>query len=97
MINEARCSEFSKAAFDKELRMTEQDEGNFMTIDRCDICWRCYESDSIRVRDHCHIAGQYRGLDYRDCNLNYRILKRIPVVFHNLRGYDRHLLMQSTS
>ena len=26
--------------------------------------------------------------------MNYRLTETIPVVFHNLRGYDGHLIMQ---
>ena len=46
------------------------------------------------VRDHCHITGRYRGSAHQSCNLNFKVTKKIPVVFHNLRGYDGHLIMQ---
>ncbi|KAK3804083.1 hypothetical protein RRG08_057968 [Elysia crispata] len=52
------------------------------------------------VRDHCHITGKYRGAAHSTCNLKLRLNPKtttIPVVFHNLRGYDSHLLMQSIS
>ena len=48
----------------------------------------------VRVRDHCHLTGRYRGAAHSDCNLNYKFSNRIPVVLHNLRGYDSHLIMQ---
>ena len=47
--------------------------------------------------DHYHITGEYRGAA---CNLKLRLNPKttsIPVVFHNLRGYDSHLLMQAIS
>jgi hypothetical protein len=40
------------------------------------------------------ISGKYRGGSHNTYNLNYRYSKTIPVVFHNLRGYDSHLTMQ---
>ena len=49
------------------------------------------------VRDHCHITGKYRGAAHNVCNLKLRINPKttiIPVVFHNLRGYDAHHIMQ---
>ena len=52
------------------------------------------------VRDHCHITGEYRGAAHNACNLKLRLNTKttsIPVVFHNLRGYDSHLLMQAIS
>ena len=50
------------------------------------------------VRDHCHITGKYRGAAHNSCNRSYFRIdpKRaiIPVVFHNLKGYDAHHLMR---
>ena len=50
------------------------------------------------VRDHCHITGKFRGAAHNACNRSYfRINPKkviIPVVFHNLKGYDAHHLMQ---
>ena len=50
------------------------------------------------VKDHCHMTGKYRGAAHNQCNLKLRInpkTDQIPVVFHNLRGYDAHHLMQA--
>ena len=46
------------------------------------------------MRDHCHVTGKYRGSAHTDCNLSYRLTNKIYVIFHNLRGYDSHLIMQ---
>lgn len=51
----------------------------------------------MHVRDHCHITGDFRDSAHQDCNLELRINAKelkIPVIFHNLRGYDRHFIMQ---
>ena len=56
-----------------------------------------YTERDIKVRDHCHITGKYRGSAHQDCNLKLRIKPediKIPVIFHNLRGYDSHFIMQ---
>ena len=53
-----------------------------------------YNETDVRVRDHCHITGKYRGSAHKDCNLNFQISDKIPVIFHNLRGYDSHFIMQ---
>ena len=56
------------------------------------------------MRDHDHLTGKYRGAAHNDCNLNYKFAKEnirkpgsfhIPVILHNLRGYDSHLIMES--
>ena len=52
------------------------------------------------VKDHCHITGMYRGAAQNSCNLKMRIKPKtdpIPVVSHNLRGYEAHHLMQAMS
>ena len=49
------------------------------------------------VRDHCHFTGEFRGAAHQHCNLKYKIDKKtykLPFVFHNLRGYDAHLIFQ---
>ena len=50
-----------------------------------------------RVRDHCHITGQYRGAAHSSCNLRARTVKELPVFVHNLKGYDAHLLFQGVA
>lgn len=47
-----------------------------------------------KVRDHCHVTRLFRGPAHANCNLNYKITNKIPMVFHNLHGYDSHFTMQ---
>ena len=53
-----------------------------------------YKKGDAPVRDHCHVTGKYRGSAHASCNLSYRLTHKIYVIFHNLRGYDSHLIMQ---
>ena len=50
------------------------------------------------MRDHCPITEKYRGAAHNACNLKLRIYPsktKVPVVFHNLRGYDGHLILSA--
>ena len=47
-----------------------------------------------KVRDHCHYNGLYCGAARNNCNLKYKIPGHIPIVFHNLSGYDAHLFIK---
>ena len=47
-----------------------------------------------KVRNHCHYSGLYRGAAHSSCNLQYKIPNYIPVVFHNLPGYNAHLFIR---
>ena len=95
MLEEVKyCKKVMKKEFNKPLRMTKDDEEKFQKANKCHICEKEYNKTNVRVRDHCHITGQYRGSAHQDCNLNFRITDKIPVIFHNLRGYDSHFIMQ---
>ena len=60
------------------------------------ICWICGgELGLDKVRDHCHYTGKYRGAAHNKCNLKYKKPNFIPVVFHNLSGYDVHLFIKN--
>ena len=43
------------------------------------------------------ISGKYRGAAHAECNINYKDTRTISVVFHNLTGYDAHLLIQEVA
>ena len=44
------------------------------------------------------MTGKYRGAAHNKCNFKLKLNPKtmpIPVIFHNLKGYDGHLLMQA--
>ncbi len=53
-----------------------------------------------KVTDHCHLTGRIRGICHQNCNTKMRWYKKtieIPIVVHNLRGYDSHLIFKGLS
>ena len=83
------CKGVIKKWFNKPLVMTEDDEMHFKLMDKCHICDMEYTDKDVRVRDHCHITGKFRGSAHQECNLKLRVKPediKIPVTFHNLRG-----------
>jgi hypothetical protein len=42
----------------------------------------------VKVRDHCHIAGYFRGATHQSCNLKVRTSLEAKVIFHNGSNYD---------
>ena len=66
-------------------------------MDKCHICGEKYTDKDVGARDHCHITGKFRGSAHQECNLKLRIKPddiKIPIIFHNLQGYNSHFIMQ---
>ena len=61
---------------------------------KCHICYKPFTQTNLKVRNHCHYTGFYRGPLHSLCNLRYKIPSYIPDVFHNLSGYDAHLFIR---
>ena len=50
----------------------------------CHVCRKRFTKDDKKVRHHCHFTDKYIGTAHSKCNMNYKVTKNIPVVFHNL-------------
>ena len=79
------CKKVIKKHFNKNLMMSE-DEEQFQLHNTCWICEKLIDNDDEKVRDHCHLTGKFRGAT------NLPLNKKVPIIFHNLRGYDSHLI-----
>ena len=63
--------------------------------EKCHICLKEFNNPKNRkVRDYYHYVGEYRGAAHNNWNLKYKIPDHIPIVFHNLSGYDAHLFIK---
>ena len=86
----------------REIRKPKDAIDQWITINQ-ETCLFCAEplllpnfKDS--ARDHDHTTGKYRGATHNECNFKLKLNPKttpIPVIFHNLKGYDGHLLMQA--
>ena len=74
--------------------MCAKEEENFQLSNICWICDKLFDVTDNKVGGYCDITGKYRGSAHCSCNINFKLTKKIPVIFHNLRGYDSHLIMQ---
>ena len=86
------CKKVMKKHFNKNLIMSEEEEHLFQQSNSCWICKKLIDNDDEKVRDHCHVTGKFRGAAHWSCNINLQLTKKVPVIFHNLRGYDSHLI-----
>ena len=88
------CKKVIKNHFNKNLVMSEKDEQRFQSSDKCWICNKSFNVEDNKVRDHCHVPGKYRGSAHWSCNINLKLTEKVPVIFHLLRGYDSHLIVE---
>ena len=72
----------------KPLKLTKEEQDVFDKAEICHICSKELLTD--KIRDHCHFTVQYRGAAHNSYNLQCRKPMILPVVFHNLQGYDAH-------
>jgi len=75
--------------------LSEDEKYDFENSKFCYLCNEEFSSKNYKVIDHDHLNGKYRGAAHNKCNLIY-LKKRfvIPIVFHNLEGYDIHLFIE---
>lgn len=78
-----------------KLKMTAEDALHFK---QCKVCYMCGGPfDNIfnpPVRDHLHENGKYVSACHSKCNLNSKTKYFIPVILHNLKSYDGHLILK---
>ena len=90
-ISETCIQEMKK---NQDLVMSKEDNKKFFSAKHCSICNECFKEGETKCRDHDHRTGQFRGATHQKCNINYFNNRYLPVVFHNLRGYDSHLIIK---
>ena len=86
-----------KKYFNKNFIMTAEEEEIFQLSNKCWICDKLLDLADEKVRGYCDISGKFRGAAHFSCNCNLKISKKVPVMFHNLRGYDSHLIINEIS
>ena len=87
------CKKVTQKHFNKNLVMSAEEE-NFQLSNSCWICNKLFDVGDKKVRDHCPITRKYRAAAHFSCNANLKLSKKVPVIFHNLRGYDSHLTIK---
>ena len=90
----------------KPISMTESDKTKHKNSKACYACGDEFgttrtnekmnkKEKVVKCADHCHITGKYRGAACGKCNFRMRVPTFVPVLFHNLEGYDAHLFVKS--
>ena len=88
------CRRVTTIFFNKNPIRSAGKEERFQQSTICWICGKLFDIADDKVRDHCHVSGKYRGAAHWGCNVNLKMTKKVPMIFHNLRGYDSHLMFK---
>ena len=86
------CRKVMNKCFNKNLIMKEGEEHIFQQSNSCWVWKTLVGNGELKVRDHCLVTGKFRGAAHWNCNVKFQLTKKAPVIFHNLRGYDIHLI-----
>ena len=81
----------------ENMKITRKQQASFKEATTCHIFegdFTIKTEENAKVRDHCHLTGRYRGAAHSKCNLEYKVPKFYPVIFHNLSGYDTHMFIK---
>ena len=87
-----KCIEQMKK--NQKMVMSAEDMMHVKNDTHCSICEEPIDKAEKRGRDHDHLTRAYRGCTHQKCNLTYFNNRYIPVVMHNLWGYDSRLIIK---
>src|SRR6218665_1800992 len=86
--------------------LTDDQTIKYDTCENCPSCDTALTKEN-KIRHHCHVSGNFLSALCNNCNLQMKFKKRIkgrddvnyliPVVFHNHRGYDSHVILKNLS
>ena len=74
--------------------LTDEENRSYENQKHCHVCRKLFTKDDKKVKDHCHFTGKYREAAHNKYNMNYKITKNIPIVFHNLSSYYGHFIIK---
>jgi predicted RNA-binding Zn-ribbon protein involved in translation (DUF1610 family) len=84
---------FEKLEIYQPLKLTMNEERDFQDAFYCHICETQFGQEDVKVRDHCHLTGVFKGAAHQLCNMQRIVVKKIPLICHNFAGYDSHLVI----
>ena len=63
---------------------------------QCKCCRENFSDKKIKVAHHSHLSGKFIATVCSQCNTKMKqALNQLPIVFHNLKGYDGHFMINA--
>ena len=73
--------------------LTDEQMARHKKMKHCEICNDRFDKDIKRVQHHNHISGDYIATTCQSCNSKIRTDTTLYIVFHYLKGYDIHYII----
>ena len=85
-----KCNE--KTLFKIQNLIMSEEDHLFRKSNSCRICKKLIDNYKEKVRGHGHVTGKFRGAANGSCNIYLQLTKKVPVLFHVLRGSNSLLI-----
>jgi hypothetical protein len=87
---------FRFSSHPKVPKLTKEEQKKYNEATACEKCKQPFDKkDRPKVRHHDHVTGKYIGAWCRRCNFKEGMKDfKLVVFFHNLRGYDSHMIIR---
>ena len=95
---------YKETPYDKTIMWTKESTAEYNKATQCAYCKGPFSNEWVdgytphrKVPDHCHLTGKYRSALHQNCNFQagkVEYKRFIPIVFHNLKGYDGHHIIR---
>jgi hypothetical protein len=91
-----KIAQFNKKhSYKVMLPLTNLQEQQHLSASVCYFCHNPFSEKHPKIKEHCHLTGNYRGAACQPCNTRARLRRMVvPVIFHNWRGYDAHHIVK---
>ncbi|KAJ8910527.1 hypothetical protein NQ315_013489 [Exocentrus adspersus] len=74
--------------------LSKEEQEQFDRATNCGICEKPFGVGESKAKDHDHLTGKFRFAAHLNCNLNYKLPGFIPIISHNMAGYDSHMFIR---
>lgn len=88
------CRLYKILSVSRMISITDEERDNVNRAKCCHICKKAFAPNEIKVLDHDHFTGKFRGPAHNECNLQCKRCPFIPIIFHNFGNYDVNLFLK---
>ena len=60
---------------------------------QCEVCYKFFSEETKKIIHHDHFTGKFLNVCCSVCNGTLKDLKIFPVLAHNLKGFDCHIII----